>query len=74
MGSHRKLQLPVYTYEFAPFEKAEPTLFETKESIQQRMDYLKEHKQEILQKHLDRLATGELVPQLNGKSYRCKVL
>lgn len=74
MGSHRKLQLPVYTYEFAPFEKAEPTLFETKESILQRMDYLKAHKQEILQKHLDRLATGELVPQLNGKSYRCKVL
>ena len=74
MASNHKIHLPVYTYEFMPVEKPQDTLFETRECIQKRTDELKLHKQEILQKYLDRIATGELVPRMGKKEYRCKTL
>lgn len=69
-----KLQLPVYTYEFIPLEKPEGNLFQSKEEIEKHIEDLKLHKQEILQKYIDRIVKGELVPRMGDKEYRCKTL
>lgn len=74
MASNKKIQLPIYTYEFIPVEKPEDNLFEKKEDIARRNEQLKLHKQEILQKYIDQIATGELVPRMGEKSYRCKTI
>ena len=50
MATNQKLQIPVYTYEFMPVEKPQNTLFESKEDIEKRIEELKLHKQEIMQK------------------------
>lgn len=70
----QKLQLPVYTYEFIPLEKPEGNLFQSKEEIEKHIEELKLHKQEILQKYIDRIVKGELVPRMGDKEYRCKTL
>lgn len=67
-------QIPVYTYEFMPLQKPENALFESREEIEQRIAELKRRKQDIMQKYIDRIATGELVPRMDGKEYRCKTL
>ena len=74
MSNNHKLQIPVYTYEFMPVEKPQDTLFENKEDIEKRIAELKLHKQEIMQKYIDRIANGELVPRMGGKEFRCKTL
>lgn len=70
----QELQLPVYTYEFIPLEKPEGNLFQSKEEIEKHIEDLKLHKQEILQKYIDRIVKGELVPRMGDKEYRCKTL
>ena len=57
-----------------PVEKPQNTLFESKEDIEKRIEELKQHKQEIMQKYIDRIANGELVPKLGNKEFRCKTL
>ena len=57
-----------------PVEKPQNTLFESKEDIEKRIEELKKHKQEIMQKYIDRIANGELVPKLGNKEFRCKTL
>ena len=74
MATNQKLQIPVYTYEFMPVEKPQNTLFESKGDIEKRIEELKQHKQEIMQKYIDRIANGELVPKLGNKEFRCKTL
>jgi len=74
MASNQKLNLPVYTYEFVPLELDSPTLFEDRETIRKRIDDLKARKQDILQKYLDKIASGELIPKMGDKEYRCKTL
>ena len=70
----QELQLPVYTYEFIPLEKPEGNLFQSREEIEKHIEDLKLHKQEILQKYIDRIVKGELVPRMGDKEYRCKTL
>lgn len=74
MASNKKLNLPVYTYEFVPAEKAETTLFEKAEDIKAAQAELMKEKQTIFQKYLDMIASGELVPEMDGKQFRCKTL
>lgn len=74
MSNNHKLQIPVFTYEFMPVEKPQATLFEPKAKIEKRIAELKQHKQEIMQKYIDRIANGELVPRMGNKEFRCKTL
>lgn len=72
MESKRKIDMSVYTYEFMPLEARQKRLFEL--VTETRVEELKARKQEVLQKYLDRIASGELVPRMGNKKYRCKTL
>lgn len=74
MASNKKLNLPVYTYEFMPSGDGGANLFEKEEDVKAARIALMERKQEIFQKYLDQIATGELVPSMDDKQFRCKVI
>lgn len=74
MASNKKLNLPVYTYEFVPAENAESTLFEKADDLKAVQAALMEKKQQILQKYLDMIADGTLIPKMDDKEFRCKTL
>lgn len=74
MASNKKLNLPVYTYEFMPAGDGQATLFQSEEEIKEADRELMKKKQEILQKYLDMIARGELIPKMDDKEFRCKTL
>ena len=70
----KKINLPVYTYEFMPASEETNGLFESAEAVKERNKELMSHKQDLMQKYLEDIAKGDLVPTMNDKQYRCKVL
>lgn len=70
----KNINLPVYTYEFMPASEETDGLFESAEEVKERNMHVMARKQDLMQDFLEMIAKGELVPAMNDKQYRCKVL
>ena len=62
----------VYTYEFIPLA-AQGDLF-NQDATNESFEEVKARKQQTFQKYMDMIADGTLIPKMEDKEYRCKVL